>query len=91
MIKKLVSTNLRKFEKNLKTHRHSLIAQINARMLLNLKMINLIQFDHVMVRSENHLKWVFVTLGKCSGRNRSSFLKIVFLHGLHPRNDAYSE
>ena len=51
--------------------KHFLIAQINARMLLNLKMINLIQFDHVMVRSENHLKWVFVTLGKCSSRNRS--------------------
>ena len=29
-------------------------------------------------------KMVFVTLEKCLGQNRSSFLKKAFLHGLHP-------
>ena len=32
-------------------------------------------------------KMVFVTLEKCLGQNRSSFLKKAFLHGLHPTRD----
>ena len=31
---------------------------------------------------ENHLKWIFVRLGKCSSSFCSSFLKLAFLHGL---------
>ena len=31
---------------------------------------------------------VFVTPEKCLGQNRSSFLKLAFLHGLHPSYDS---
>ena len=50
MTEKLISANLRNFEKNLKrVGEHSFMAQINAIVKLVLKPFNFIQFVHVMV------------------------------------------
>ena len=55
-----------------------------------LKMRNLIlnilikKIGPVKSRDGKRLKWVFVTLEKCSGQTLSSFLKIAFFDELHP-------